>query len=99
MPGYRITPRARADLLSIGRYTESQWDKSRRNEYLKKLEVRFNWLAADPRLGRDRSDVAPGYRSFADISHVIFYVISANGIDIIGVPHKAMDVISYFSND
>lgn len=99
MRTFRITPRARADLISIGGYTQSQWGRSQRNSYLKKMEARFHWLAANPQLGRDRTDVAPGYRSFPEGSHVIFYVIRETTIDIIGVPHKAMDVINYFSNE
>ena len=92
----RITPRAGADLIAIGRYTESRWGKAQRNHYLKRIEARFQWLAADPQVGRDRADVASGYRSFPEGSHVIFYVIRETSIDIIGVPHKAMDVVNYF---
>lgn len=28
--------------------------------------------------------------------HLIFYKITQNGIDIIGVPHQSMDILSYF---
>jgi len=30
-------------------------------------------------------------------SHVIFYLIGTNTIDIIGVPHKHMDVLGHFT--
>lgn len=96
MSKFRITPRARDDLKNIGRYTEQQWGKTQRNAYLKNLEKRFVWLAENPQRGKHRSDVTEGYYSFPQGEHVIFYLIGQEGIDIIGVPHKEMDIISYF---
>jgi toxin ParE1/3/4 len=99
MPGYRVTPRALEDLKNIGRYTEQQWGKRQRNAYLKALEKRLGWLAENPQLGKHRTDVAEGYYSFPQSSHVVFYMIGEKGIDIIGIPHKEMDIITYFLPD
>lgn len=96
---YRITPRVRDDLKNIGRYTEQQWGKTQRNNYLEQLEKRFQWLADHPLLGRHRNDVNEGYYSFPEGQHVVFYLISRDAIDIIGIPHKEMDIISYFLPD
>jgi len=95
----RITPRAREDLKNIGRYTEQTWGKPQRNLYLKRLETRFKWLAASPLLGRHRTEVCEGYYSFPEGQHVVFYLIGRETIDIIGIPHKDMDTISYFSEN
>ena len=95
---YRITPRARADLLEIGEYTASQWGKQQRNRYLKSLEARFAWLAENPGAGKHRIDIAQGYYSFPHGQHVVFYLVSGKMIDIIGVPHQEMDVLIYFSS-
>lgn len=94
----RITLRALEDLKNIGRYTERQWGRSQRNIYLRELDNRFLWLARNPRLGRPRDDIAPGYRSFAHEAHIVFYLISDGGIEIIGVPHQAMDIPSHFAS-
>jgi len=99
MSRFRITPRARDDLKNIGRYTERQWGKAQRNAYLKDLEKRFGWLAENPQLGKHRSDVTAGYYSFPQGEHVVFYLVGQEGIEIIGVPHKEMDIISYFLPD
>jgi toxin ParE1/3/4 len=99
MPGYRVTPRALEDLKNIGRYTEQQWGKRQRNTYLRALEKRFNWLTENPQLGKHRTDVAEGYYSFPQGEHVVFYLIGDNGIDIIGIPQKEMDIITYFLPD
>ena len=89
---YRVTPRAKRDLVEIARYTLKTWGAERRDAYLGDLERRFAWLSENPRLGRRRDDVAPGYLSFPQGAHVIFYVVRGDAIDIIGVPHGAMDV-------
>ena len=99
MPGYRVTPRALEDLKNIGRYTEQQWGICQRNTYLRALEKRFGWLAENPQLGKHRTDIAEGYYSFPQSAHVVFYLIRDNGIDIISIPHKEMDIITYFLPD
>lgn len=97
MTDYRITPRAGEDLRSIGRYTGKHWGKDQRNRYLKELGKRFQWLANDPQHGKCRDEIAAGYYSYPQGQHVIFYLVREQGIDVIGIPHKAMDIQAYFS--
>lgn len=92
----RVTPRARDDLKNIGRYTEQTWSKAQRNRYLKSIDTRFYWLAEHPQLGKHRMDICEGYFSFPEGQHVIFYLVGGTNIDIIGISHKEMDIISYF---
>lgn len=96
MLGVRVTPRAQIDLKSIGRYTGQRWGRSQRNIYLKALEKRFFWLAENPKLGKHREDVSEGYYCFPQGEHIIFYLIGHEYIDIIGIPHKEMDIAAYF---
>ena len=37
-----------------------------------------------------------GYYCFPEGQHLIFYPIHKHRIDVIGVPHKAMDILDYF---
>ena len=99
MPGFRVTPRVQDDLKIDGCYIERQWGRHQRNNYLKALEGRLGWLAENPQLGKHRPDVAEGYFSYPQGEYVIFYLIGDNGIDIIGIPHKEMDIITYFLPD
>lgn len=92
-----VTPRARADLRVIGRWTLKEWGEAPMRAYLRAMSERFDWLAQKPQRGRERSDVGPGYRCFPEGRHVVFYVILAEGIAIIGIPHQAMDVEGYFA--
>jgi toxin ParE1/3/4 len=34
--------------------------------------------------------------SYPQGSHVIFYLVREDGIDVIGVPHQCMDMVGYF---
>ena len=92
----RVTPRALADLDAIAWWSLRQWGEERTTVYLRALSDRFDWLAANRMMGRDRAEVGAGYRSFPQGRHVVFYIAIPEGIAIIGVPHQAMDLDSYF---
>ena len=89
---FRLTLRAAADLDEIANYTMDEWGPAQMGEYLRSLSQRFEWLAQNPYAGHERKDVHPGYRSFPEGSHVIFYIVSDEYVDIIGIPHKSMDI-------
>ena len=89
---YRLTPRAVADLDAIADYTLETWGLEQLGSYLQSLNRRFDWLSEHPLAGRERNDVHPGYRSYPEGRHVIFYLVSDDHIDIIGIPHKSMDI-------
>ncbi len=89
---FRLTPRAAEDLDAIADYTRETWGLGQMENYLRSLNKRFEWLAVNSLAGRERHDVHPGYRSFPEGSHIIFYVVGDEHIDIIGIPYKSMDV-------
>ena len=96
MSRYRVTPRALKDLDAIADHTLKTWGVRRTERYLSELEERFQWLADHPFAGRDRSEIREGFRSYPHGSHVIFYIVEADLVAIIGVPHGAMDIEAYF---
>ena len=96
MTGVRITPRAARDLDAIAQWTLHQWGAAQMESYLHGLRDRLNWLAENPEAGRVRNEVREGYRSFREGQHIVFYVIQADAIAIIGIPHQAMDIGSLF---
>ena len=93
---FGITPRAQEDLRNIGRYTLRKWGKEKRDSYLRDLDNRFGWLAQNPKIGKHRLDIEEGYYCYVQGSHLIFYTIGENCINIIGIPHKVMDILNYF---
>jgi len=92
MASYRLRALARDDLEAIWDYTVEQWGIKQAERYLDILFGCFDDLAANPQLGRPRDDVKPGYRSFPQGRHVVFYVIEPSGIEIIGIVHQRADV-------
>jgi len=91
-PEIRLTPRARADLDGITRYSAQRWGADQTRRYVGSILKRFDWLAQNPLLGRLRPDLAPDLRVFPEGAHLIFYRHKADAIEIIAVVHRAMDV-------
>ena len=91
-PNFRLTLRAAEDLDAIADFTIQTWGLEQLETYLRSLTRRFEWLAENPFAGRERNDIHPGYRSFPEGSHIIFYIVSDDHVDIIGIPHKSMDI-------
>ena len=97
MASFRITKKAKSDLLSIGRYTAEKWGIHQRNSYLKQLDQCFAQISEAPGIGVACDYIAHGYRKFPQGSHLIFYKLGAEGIvEIIRVLYKSMDVDSKF---
>ncbi len=95
MPQYKVSQRARTDLLTIGRFTEKEWGRTQRNQYLRQLHDCFSKIAETPELGVRCSMIREGYRKFPQGSHVIFYRQAPEGtVEIIRILHKNMDVDS-----
>lgn len=95
---FNLTPRAKEDLRGIWNYTAETWSEPQADNYVTALYQRFVWLAEQPQLGKHRPDVAQGYHCFPQGSHLVFYLVRDGAIDIIGIPHKEMDVLNYFDS-
>lgn len=93
---FRLTPRAAADIDAIADYTIETFGLEQLETYLKGLNRRFQWLADNPLAGRERNDIHPGYRSYPEGGHLIFYIVNDHQVEIIGIPHKSMDVGACF---
>jgi toxin ParE1/3/4 len=92
MPSYRLTPAAKSDLVTIWNYTVENWGEKQAEKYLLEIEARLEQLAVNPKLGRQRPEIKPGYYSFPAGKHIIFYLQSGHSIDIIGILHGRMDI-------
>lgn len=53
-------------------------------------------LDENPAMGSMADDIKPGYRRFAHQSHMIFYRNHEQGIPIVRILHKAMDIEKQF---
>lgn len=96
--GYSLRKQAEADLEAIWFYSYEEWGVEQADQYIRLLISRFSWLSENSKLGKHRADIKSGYYCFPEGMHLIFYKILGQGIDIIGVPHRSMDVEGYFED-
>ena len=94
--GYSLRQQALDDLESIWLYSYQEWGVEQADQYIRSLLSRFTWISENPQLGKQRAEIKPGYYCFPEGMHLIFYKITRDGIDIIGIPHQSMDFITHF---
>ncbi len=88
-----LTPKARADLKSIARFTWARWGREQAIRYLSMFDDCFHRLGEAPGLGRECSEIRPGYRKLPLGGHVIFYrSIADNRVQVVRILHGRMDV-------
>ena len=93
---FKLTPKAKEDIWEIWNYTVIKWGEPKADEYTKKIYKRCQWLADNQNIGISRDEIKPGYRSYPEGKHIIFYRIVDNEIQIIGVPHQSEDINNMF---
>ena len=91
MSRYRLTPAAQRDLSSIWDVPEERWDVRQAETYIAEIRAAIERVADDPRRGRACDEIRKGYRRYGIGSHLLFYVESAGGVDVVRILHQRMD--------
>lgn len=86
-----LSPKAKSDLSGIWDYTVKEWGVDQAEKYLRELWAAIQMQANDHTTSTDIRDVRPGYRKFGSGSHVIFFKLLDDGIDVIRILHQRMD--------
>ncbi|ETW93077.1 MAG: hypothetical protein ETSY1_40825 [Candidatus Entotheonella factor] len=97
MAAFQLTRKARDDLRSIGRYTQTTWGREQRSRYLSRLDAAFHALAESPEMGPACDDIREGYRKYRVGRHLIFYRQSDVGIIVVRILHERMDIAARLS--
>lgn len=92
MAEYRLTQRARADLIDIYDFTEEKFGGYQAEAYHAGLVRSFGLLADFPLIGQTVDDLAAGYRRFRFQSHLIFYSVQRDFVEIRAVVHGSQDI-------
>lgn len=92
MAKFRLTDRARADLMEIYEFTEDKFGAYQADAYYAGLIQTFGLLADFPRIGQAVDELAAGYRRFRFQSHLIFYTEQPDHIEIRAVVHGTKDI-------
>lgn len=92
MAEFRLTDHARADLIDIYDFTESKFGAYQADAYYSGLVRSFGLLADFPSIGQPVDELAAGYRRFRFQSHLIFYTVQPDHVEIRAVIHNAQDI-------
>ena len=92
----RLRPSAERDFIDIGNYTRDQWSQSQAEAYLQHILRVIGQIGDRPLSGQKADRVAAGYRRRRVGSHLIFYVIAADGaVEVVRILHERTDVDRY----
>ena len=91
MSGFTLSPRAQADIEEIWDFTAGRFGLDQAEAYVRGIERAISTVAADPRRGRACDDVRAGYHKFLVGSHVLFFRLTGDGIDVVRILHGRMD--------
>jgi toxin ParE1/3/4 len=92
MAEYKLAQRARADLIDIYDFTEGRFGAYQAEAYHAGLVRSFGLLADFPLIGQPIDEVAAGHRRFRFQSHLIFYTVQPDYVEIRAVVHAAQDI-------
>ncbi|MBV1952259.1 MAG: type II toxin-antitoxin system RelE/ParE family toxin [Cycloclasticus sp.] len=93
MPAYQlvIAPAAKADLKDIYQYGLRQWGQTQSESYLESIKEQLWTLTEQPLIGVDRSELLLGARSLPIESHILFYRVTSDAVEIVRVLHGRQD--------
>lgn len=87
-----LRPLAEQDLNNIWLYSFQNWGEAQADQYFDQLNKAIELLGSTPLMCRQRLEFIPPVRIHHHASHLIIYVASESGIDLIRVLHESMDI-------
>ena len=95
MATYRLTQRARRDVLEIWQYIAED-SAPAADRFIDRLIHHFQLVGDNPRVGRSRDELRLGYRSFPVGDYLLFYRITAPAVSVMRVVHGRRDLEALF---
>jgi toxin ParE1/3/4 len=91
------SPRAKADVLSIGGHiAEQSQSRSIALRFLDKIDDKVKLLAENPHAGEARPDLGANVRGFPVANYIIFYRPLDDGIEVLRILHGSRDIPRVF---
>jgi toxin ParE1/3/4 len=89
---YVISKKAIADLEQIWLYTVEKWSVVQADRYYNLIFDEINFICKNNNAGKSMENVRKGYRASKVKSHLIFYRVQNNTIEVIRILHERMDI-------
>ena len=87
-----ISKKAVSDLEEIWLYTGEKWSKEQADRYYNLIFDEINYICKNVSAGKSIEHVRKGYRASKVKSHLIFYKIVNDTVEIIRILHERMDI-------
>lgn len=92
MSSYVLFPAAQTDLESIWDYTVAHWGVAQAERYTRDIQAACEALSKGELVSRSADDIREGYRKVTVGSHVVFFRVRSDVVEIIRILHRSMDV-------
>ncbi len=89
---YLISKKAIADIEEIWLYTVEKWSVDQADHYYNLIFDEIQFICKTVNAGKSREHVRKGYRASKVKSHLIFYRIQNNTIEVIRILHERIDI-------
>jgi toxin ParE1/3/4 len=86
-----LRPSAKRDLALIWSSTESRWDRAQADSYVIAINRRLGAILDFPSSYPEYRSRHGKFRKAPSGEHVIFYLVSAEQVDVIRILHNRMD--------
>ncbi|GAB2842682.1 type II toxin-antitoxin system RelE/ParE family toxin [Ferruginibacter profundus] len=87
-----ISKKAVADLEEIWLYTVEKWSVEQADRYYNLIFDEINYICKNPNAGKSKEHIRKGYLASKVKSHLIFYRVVNDTIEIIRILHERMDI-------
>ena len=87
-----ISKKAVSDLEEIWLYTVEKWSVEQADRYYNLIFDEINYICKNSTAGKSMEHVRKGYRTSKVKSHLIFYRVLNDTIEVIRILHERMDI-------
>lgn len=95
---YIISKNAISDIEDIWRYTVKKWSADQANRYYQLIFDEINFICSKPESGKQIDHIRAGYRMSKVKSHLLFYRVVNNTVEVVRILHERMDIEAKLAN-
>ena len=93
-----VSKRAVSDLEEIWSYTVTKWSAVQADRHYNLIFDEINYICRNITTGKSMEHIRKGYRASKVKSHLIFYRVKNDTIEIIRILHERMDIENRFTD-
>lgn len=95
---YEISKEALSDINEIWLYTKDRWSVEQADRYYNLIFDEIDFICNNPGAGKSKEHIRKGYKASKVKSHLIFYRVVNNVVEIIRILHENMDIENRLSD-